>query len=86
MKSSIVKRSVVIDGHKTSVSSEDAFWNDLKEIARQATTDVVEGARGDRKRTSAGQSMFGDPPVCVRPSPHARGLEAIFSLPTDLGK
>ena len=33
MRSSIVKRSVVIDGHKTSVSLEDAFWNDLKEIA-----------------------------------------------------
>ena len=33
MKSSNVKRSVVIDGHKTSVSLEDAFWSDLKEIA-----------------------------------------------------
>ena len=33
MKSSIVKRSVVIDGHKTSISLEDSFWNDLKEIA-----------------------------------------------------
>jgi predicted DNA-binding ribbon-helix-helix protein len=33
MKSSIVKRSIVIDGHKTSVSLEDAFWSDLKKIA-----------------------------------------------------
>jgi predicted DNA-binding ribbon-helix-helix protein len=33
MKSSIVKRSVVIDGHKTSVSLEDQFWRGLKEIA-----------------------------------------------------
>ena len=33
MKSSIVKRSVVIDGHKTSVSLEDSFWKDLREIA-----------------------------------------------------
>ena len=33
MKSSIVKRSIVIVGHKTSVSLEDAFWIDLKEIA-----------------------------------------------------
>ena len=33
MKSSVVKRSIVIDGHKTSVSLEDAFWNHLKEIA-----------------------------------------------------
>jgi predicted DNA-binding ribbon-helix-helix protein len=33
MKSPIVKRSIVLDGHKTSVSLEDAFWNGLKEIA-----------------------------------------------------
>ena len=33
MKSSIVKRSIVIDGHKTSVSLEDPFWTDLKKIA-----------------------------------------------------
>lgn len=34
MKSGIVKRSVIVDGHKTSVSLEDQFWNDLKAIAR----------------------------------------------------
>ena len=33
MKSLIVKRSVAIGGHKTSVSLEDAFWEALKEIA-----------------------------------------------------
>ena len=33
MKSSIVKRSIVIAGHKTSVSLEDAFWGHLKDIA-----------------------------------------------------
>lgn len=33
MKSSVVKRSIVIDGHKTSVSLEDAFWDELKNIA-----------------------------------------------------
>jgi predicted DNA-binding ribbon-helix-helix protein len=33
MKSTIVKRSIVIDGHKTSVSLEDAFWGGLREIA-----------------------------------------------------
>jgi predicted DNA-binding ribbon-helix-helix protein len=35
MKSSIVKRSVIIGGHKTSVSLEAAFWAGLKEIAEQ---------------------------------------------------
>ena len=29
----VVKRSVVIGGHKTSVSLEDAFWTSLKDIA-----------------------------------------------------
>ena len=33
MKSPIVKRSIVIGGHKTSVSLEDAFWSGLKDIA-----------------------------------------------------
>ena len=33
MKSPVIKRSIVIAGHKTSVSLEDAFWTALKEIA-----------------------------------------------------
>jgi predicted DNA-binding ribbon-helix-helix protein len=33
MKSPVVKRSIVIAGHKTSVSLEDAFWQGLKDIA-----------------------------------------------------
>lgn len=45
MKSQIVKRSIVIDGHKTSISLEDAFWSGLKEIAQahQATLSNVVG-------------------------------------------
>jgi predicted DNA-binding ribbon-helix-helix protein len=35
MKSRVAKRSIVVAGHKTSVSLEDAFWNALKEIARE---------------------------------------------------
>ena len=33
MKSLVVKRSIVLAGHKTSVSLEDEFWNTLKKIA-----------------------------------------------------
>jgi predicted DNA-binding ribbon-helix-helix protein len=33
MKSRVIKRSVVIAGHKTSVSLEEAFWQALKEVA-----------------------------------------------------
>ncbi len=39
MKSPVVKRSIVIASHKTSVSLEDAFWTGLKEIA--ASRDVT---------------------------------------------
>ena len=51
MKSSIVKRSIVIDGHKTSVSLEDPFWTDLKKIAHDqeaSLSDLV--AEINRKR------------------------------------
>jgi predicted DNA-binding ribbon-helix-helix protein len=34
MKTDIVKRSIVVFGHKTSVSVEDLFWYNLKEIAK----------------------------------------------------
>ena len=33
MKSSVIRHSVAFNGHKTSVSLEDEFWNSLKEIA-----------------------------------------------------
>lgn len=33
MQTEILKRSIVIAHHKTSVSFEDQFWNGLKEIA-----------------------------------------------------
>jgi predicted DNA-binding ribbon-helix-helix protein len=33
MKSLVIKRSIIIGRHKTSVSLEDDFWNALKNIA-----------------------------------------------------
>jgi predicted DNA-binding ribbon-helix-helix protein len=38
MGSPVLKRSVVIGGHKTSVSLEDEFWSGLKEIAASRRT------------------------------------------------
>jgi predicted DNA-binding ribbon-helix-helix protein len=52
MKSPVVKRSIVIAGHKTSVSLEDAFWKGLKEIAgtRDMTlSDLVSAIDSDRR-------------------------------------
>lgn len=53
MKSPVVKRSIVIAGHKTSVSLEDAFWDALKNIAaeRKVTlSDVVQEVDQKRKQ------------------------------------
>jgi predicted DNA-binding ribbon-helix-helix protein len=38
MKSLVMKRSIVIHGHKTSVSLEDSFWRAMKGIATAAGT------------------------------------------------
>jgi hypothetical protein len=61
MKSLVVKRSIVIAGHKTSVSLEDAFWGGLKEIAhrQQMTLSTMVGEidsgrqQGNCRRRSA---------------------------------
>ena len=52
MKSPVVKRSIVIAGHKTSVSLEDAFWRSLKEIAvgqRTTLSDLVAAIDTERQ-------------------------------------
>src|SRR5262245_19884291 len=59
MKSLVVKRSIVIAGHKTSVSLEDAFWTALKEIAELRHTTLselvgaIDGARKHCNLSSA---------------------------------
>jgi predicted DNA-binding ribbon-helix-helix protein len=42
MKSSVVKRSIVVAGHKTSVSLEEGFWNGMKEISGERNMTVSE--------------------------------------------
>lgn len=55
----VVKRSIVIAGHRTSVSLEDAFWRALKEIAAQegaslaALVAQVDAGRGAANLSSA---------------------------------
>jgi predicted DNA-binding ribbon-helix-helix protein len=52
MKSPVVKRSIVIAGHKTSVSLEDAFWRGLKEIANgrdMTLSDLVAAIDSERQ-------------------------------------
>ena len=52
MKSVVIKRSVALAGHKTSVSLEDAFWKGLKEIARRrdmTLSDLIASIDNDRQ-------------------------------------
>ena len=51
MKSSVGKRSIVVAGHKTSVSLEEAFWNGLKEISRLrdvTLSELIDEINGNR--------------------------------------
>jgi predicted DNA-binding ribbon-helix-helix protein len=53
MKSAVVKRSIIIAGHKTSVSLEAAFWTALKDIAgsrQQTLSDLVSVIDTERRQ------------------------------------
>jgi len=55
----VVKHSVVIAGHRTSVSLEDAFWRALKDIAAQENVSLaaliarIDAERGKANLSSA---------------------------------
>ena len=60
MKSPVVKRSIILAGHKTSVSLEDAFWNALKEIARKRLTtlsDLIGTIDSQRQRGNLSSAL-----------------------------
>jgi predicted DNA-binding ribbon-helix-helix protein len=52
MSSTVVKRSIVIAGHRTSISLEDSFWKALKQIAKQRgeTLSNIVAAIDDKRR------------------------------------
>lgn len=59
-QSHVVKRSIVVEGHKTSVSLEDEFWNALKEIAaerKETLSEVVSHIDGDRTQGNLSSSI-----------------------------
>jgi predicted DNA-binding ribbon-helix-helix protein len=64
MKSLVIKRSIVINGHKTSISLEDQFWSALKEIARQRPKTLselaseIDGNRGERANLSSAIRLY----------------------------
>lgn len=61
MKSPVVKNSIVVAGHKTSVSLEEAFWSGLKEISALRNTTLSSNSSA---RSTARASRV----ICRRPS------------------
>jgi predicted DNA-binding ribbon-helix-helix protein len=60
VKSLVLKRSIVIAGHRTSVSLEDQFWNSLKEIASErnmALVELVGAIDADRQHTNLSSAI-----------------------------
>ena len=60
MKSTVVKRSIVLAGHKTSISLEDAFWEGLKDIAkarRLTLRDLVGGLDTQREQGNLSSAL-----------------------------
>jgi predicted DNA-binding ribbon-helix-helix protein len=41
MKSAVIKRSVVVNGRKTSVSLENEFWDALRQVAKQSNVSIA---------------------------------------------
>jgi predicted DNA-binding ribbon-helix-helix protein len=61
MKSSlIVKRSITVAGHKTSVTLEDAYWESLKEIAtgrNMTLSSLVTAVDSERPRSNLSSAI-----------------------------
>ena len=64
MKSPVVKRSIILAGHKTSVSLEDEFWGGLKEIAGKrlmslsTLVDTIDAQRQQGSNLSSALRLF----------------------------
>jgi len=63
-QSTVVKRSVVVAGQKTSISIEDAFWSELKSLARRQNRTVsdlvhsINSARGEGANLSSAVRVY----------------------------
>jgi predicted DNA-binding ribbon-helix-helix protein len=57
MQTAVIKRSIVLDGHKTSVSLENEFWLGLREIAARENISLSTlVGKIDRERNSCNLS------------------------------
>jgi Ribbon-helix-helix domain len=70
IKSTIVKRTIVIAGHKTSVSLEDEFWNALKVIAGERDMrawELVTSINSNRRHDNPQTAVLANGPCIWRP-------------------
>jgi predicted DNA-binding ribbon-helix-helix protein len=58
-RTAVIKRSLTISGHRTSISLEDAFWRRLKALAANRALPIsaliaeIDASRGDANLSSA---------------------------------
>jgi predicted DNA-binding ribbon-helix-helix protein len=60
MKSSVVKRSVILEGHKTSVSLEDEFWQGLRAVAHErdmTPSELIAAIDSDRENANLSSAI-----------------------------
>ena len=88
MKSPVVKRSIVVAGHKTSVSLEEAFWNGMKEISglrNMTLSELVGEIDGKRQQGNLSsairlfvldhfRSRANGEPVAIDPRPQVKAV------------
>jgi predicted DNA-binding ribbon-helix-helix protein len=59
-KSQIIKRSIIVGGHKTSVSLEDDFWEGLRGIARRrrvTLSNLVDSIDSQREQSNLSSAL-----------------------------
>jgi predicted DNA-binding ribbon-helix-helix protein len=60
MKSLVAKRSIVLAGHKTSITIEDAFWKGLRESAderHESLTQVINAIDANREHANLSSAV-----------------------------
>ena len=71
MNSANIKRSIVRNGQKTSVSLEDEFWQGLREIANAQKAKLSTLVRQIDQGRARQQSVLGDPRLRIQPAARA---------------
>lgn len=84
MASPVIKRSIVISRHKTSVSLEDEFWSGLKEIAglhRMTLSNLIGNINTQRREANLSSAIrlyvlahFRTPMAAASPDRAASGM------------